>query len=378
MKTIDELIAEFCPYGVEYRPLGEVCEIMRGERLTKRDLKVDGRYEVVSGGLGTLGRYDKFNREAGTITIAQYGTAGYVAWRSERFWANDVCYSIMPHEGIFPRYLFFSLISNQQTIYSKVRRDAIPAHLPQEALAKLYVLLPPLAIQKEIVRILDSFTELIDELENEFAARRKQYEQYRDKLLTFGDDVERMPLGKIGRVAMCKRIFQHQTSSSGDVPFYKIGTFGKMPDAFIDRKLFNEYKSKFSYPRKGAVLLSAAGTIGKAIVFNGDDAYFQDSNIVWLEHDESIALDKYLFYCYQLSPWKIASGGTVSRLYNANIEKAIIPVPSIPEQRRIVAILDKFDALCNDETAGLAAEIAARKKQYEYYCDKLLTFKKAS
>ena len=110
----------------------------------------------------------------------------------------------------------------------------------------------------------------------------------------------------------------------------------------------------------------------------GESSYFQDSNIVWINNDESKVLNTYLYYCYQLRPWKASAGGTISRLYNDNIRKTVIPVPSIPEQERIVAILDRFDTLCNDLTSSLLAEIQARQKQYEYYRDKLLSFKEAS
>ena len=173
---------------------------------------------------------------------------------------------------------------------------------------------------------------------------------------------------------MCKRIMKAETSTTGDVPFFKIGTFGKEPDAYISREKFEEYKAAYSYPRKGDILISAAGTIGRTVIFNGEDAYYQDSNIVWIANDESIVLNRYLYYCYQLQPWNVSTGGTIARLYNDNIAKTKISIPSIEEQKHIISILDRFDALCNDISSGLPAEIDARTKQYEYYRDKLLTF----
>lgn len=181
---------------------------------------------------------------------------------------------------------------------------------------------------------------VIRQLTAELAAREKQYEYYRNRLLNFGDNVEWKTLGNIGRVAMCKRILKSQTTSTGDVPFYKIGTFGKKADAFISKELFLEYKEKYSYPKKGSILISAAGTIGRTVIYDGKPAYYQDSNIVWLEHDETVVLNKYLLYCYQLKPWSVSYGGTISRLYNDDIQKAKIPVPSLSEQQRIVDILD--------------------------------------
>ncbi len=173
---------------------------------------------------------------------------------------------------------------------------------------------------------------------------------------------------------MCKRIFKNETQYSGEIPFYKIGTFGKKADAFISKKLFGEYKIKYPYPKKGYVLLSASGTIGRCIIFNGEDSYYQDSNIVWLEHDENIVMNKYLYHFYKVAKWKIDRGGTVSRLYNSNILNTEIPIPSLEVQAEIVGILDKFESMCNSLVEGLPAEIEARKKQYEYYRDKLLSF----
>jgi type I restriction enzyme S subunit len=180
---------------------------------------------------------------------------------------------------------------------------------------------------------------------------------------------------------MCKRILKEQTSTCGDVPFYKIGTFGKSPDAFISRELFAEYKSKYSYPKIGDVLISASGTIGKSVIYNGEDAYYQDSNIVWIDNDETHVLNKYLYYCYQIVNWKIAEGGTIKRLYNDNLKKTLVPIPypddsekSLAEQQRIVSILNKFDTLTASISEGLPKEIALRRKQYEYYRNQLLSF----
>ena len=182
------------------------------------------------------------------------------------------------------------------------------------------------------------------------------------------DGVEYRNLGDIGRVAMCKRIMKAETVSDGDIPFYKIGTFGKAPNAYISVETYERYKRNYSFPRKGDVLISAAGTIGRTVIYDGEAAYYQDSNIVWLEHDESQVINKYLYYCYQLSPWCISTGGTIARLYNDNIAKAEIPVPPLPIQQEIVRILDTFTAL----EAELEAELEKRKKQYGYYRDALL------
>lgn len=202
--------------------------------------------------------------------------------------------------------------------------------------------------------------------------------------MTFEEgEVEWKPLGEIGEVRMCKRILKEQTLDTGDIPFYKIGTFGKEPNAYISREIFEEYRSKYNYPKIGEVLLSASGTIGRAVIFDGQDAYFQDSNIVWIENDETQVSNKYLFYFYKIAKWDVAEGGTIQRLYNDNLKKTKIPVPfpddpdkSLAEQARIVSILEKFDALSSSITEGLSREIELRQIQYEYYRSMLLTFPK--
>lgn len=143
---------------------------------------------------------------------------------------------------------------------------------------------------------------------------------------------------------MCKRIFKEQTSSDGDIPFYKIGTFGNVADAYISRALFEEYKAKYPYPEKGAILISASGSIGRTVVFTGKDEYFQDSNIVWLKHDKRIEND-FLKYIYEIVEWAGIEGSTIKRLYNDNILKTEIKLPSINEQKRIGTFFASIDNL---------------------------------
>ena len=181
-------------------------------------------------------------------------------------------------------------------------------------------------------------------------------------------------MGEIGKISMCKRIMKSQTSRSGDIPFYKIGTFGKTADAYISQELYSDYKSNFPFPKKGDILLSASGTIGRTVVYDGKPAYFQDSNIIWLENDESQVTNKFLYHLYKITTWQ-TEGGTIKRLYIDNFKRVKIPVPPLEKQKQIVSILDKFEKLTNDISVGLPAEIEARRKQYEYYRNKLLTFK---
>ena len=160
----------------------------------------------------------------------------------------------------------------------------------------------------------------------------------------FTDTWEQRKLGEIGSVSMCRRIFKEQTSENGEIPFYKIGTFGGEADAFISRELFEEYKAKYQYPKKGDILISASGSIGRTVVFTGKNEYFQDSNIVWLNHDKH--LDNSFLKCfYSIVKWAGIEGSTIKRLYNDNILNTAITLPSVEEQQKIGAYFENLDNL---------------------------------
>ena len=401
MSKLEELIQQYCPDGVEYRPLWSLTawdkkfngieDKSKQKRVVKYNylLAADLKSYQVEGGtvkLLTTNISNLYTSEElaeglasdGEVVAIPWGGNPVVQYYKGRFLtADNRIATSLDTTLLNNKFLYYCMLSQLKLIASFYRGSGIK-HPDMAKVLDLEIPIPPLPVQEEIVRILDTFTELQAELQAELQKRLQQYNYYRDNLLSFEGrtDVEWKKLGEIGKVCMCKRIMKDQTSSSGDVPFYKIGTFGGDADAFISKELFEEYKNKYSYPNKGDILISAAGTIGRTVVFDGKASYFQDSNIVWLKHNESVVLNSFLRYCYTQSPWAISTGGTIARLYNDNILNAVIPVPSISEQQRIVDILDRFDALTTDLSQGLPAEIEKRRQQYEFYRDKLLTFKR--
>ena len=160
----------------------------------------------------------------------------------------------------------------------------------------------------------------------------------------FTGDWEQRKFGDLGSVAMCKRVFKEQTTPVGEIPFYKIGTFGAEPDAFISRELFEEYKSKFQYPNVGDMLISASGTIGRTVEYSGEEAYFQDSNIVWFKHDDRID-NSFLRCIYNIVKWNGIEGSTIKRLYNDNFLKTEFYMPTTGEQAKIGAYFRSLDHL---------------------------------
>ena len=169
----------------------------------------------------------------------------------------------------------------------------------------------------------------------------------------FSDNWESKQIGELASVAMNKRIFKEETSEVGEIPFYKIGTFGSEPDSFITREKFEEYKSKYPYPEIGDILISASGSIGRTVEYQGEEAYFQDSNIVWLKHDERLD-NSFLKQFYSIVKWQGIEGTTIKRLYNKNILETTIALPSISEQTAIGSLFRTLDDLLASYKDNLA------------------------
>lgn len=383
MSKLKELIQNLCPDGVEYKKLGELLDYEQPTKYIVKSTEYDSSYDIpvlTAGQTFVLGyTNEKFgvyraSQDNPTIIFDDFTTSFH--WVDFEFKIKSSAMKMLRPKGTFDgyfKYVYYAMkcikyeaIDHTRHWISKYSQFEIP--------------FPPSEVQKEIVHILDDFTNLAAELQAELQARKAQYEYYRDKLLSFNNingggyaGVTWMKMSEIGNICMCKRIMKEQTNNIGGVPFYKIGTFGKVADAYISRELYEDYKNRFSFPVKGEVLISASGTIGRSVIYDGEDAYFQDSNIVWVHNDETKVLNKYLYHYYRIIEWNV-EGGAIKRLYNSNLAKTKIAVPSLPEQERIVNILDKFENLTTDLQTGLPAEIAAVQEQYEYYRNKLLSF----
>ena len=381
MKNLETFIQKLCPDGVEFVKLGDVLDY---EQPTKyivkcKDYQNEGMPVLTAGQTFILGYTDETNgifeasKENPVIIFDDFTTSFH--WVDFNFKVKSSAMKMLrvsSEREVSFRFVYYAMkcIKYQSLEHS---RQWISKY------SQIEIPLPPIGVQTEIVRILDKFTSLEAELEAELDCRKRQYEYYRDKLLSFdnvgGQEVTISKIGDIGRICMCKRIMKNQTNSESGIPFYKIGTFGKVADAYISNDVYEEYKKMYSYPKKGDILMSASGTIGRTVVFNGEPSYFQDSNIVWVDNDETKVFNSYLNYYYQIIEWK-TQGGTIKRLYNNLLAGATIKYPSLEEQHRIVSILDRFESLTTSLQSGLPAEIAARRQQYEHYRDKLLTFKR--
>jgi len=226
---------------------------------------------------------------------------------------------------------------------------AVPT-LSQNNLGKLSIPITSLPEQKRIVAILDQAFAAIakakENAEKNLKNARELFESYLQGVFERkGKGWEERRLGEIGKVSMCKRVFKEQTTPLGDIPFYKIGTFGKEPDAYISNDIYIEFREKYAFPKKGDILISASGTIGRRVRYNGEPAYFQDSNIVWIDNDEIQVLNDYLYHFYGACKWNSTKGATILRLYNDNLKQIKIAFPkSLTEQQTIVRLLDAMRA----------------------------------
>jgi type I restriction enzyme S subunit len=357
---------------VEWKTLGEVTNVLRGRRLTRDQLSSDKRFPVFHGGLEPLGYYEQKNRPANSVMIINVGaSAGTVGYSDVDFWSSDGCYSIEQSEKLNNKFLYYFLIGEQHFLQSRVRKAGIPT-LDAPVIEKIPIPIPcandtekSLKIQKEIVRILDTFTELTAELTAELKARKKQYNYYREHLLSFeeGEVVWKL-LGQVVKVSRGRRLTRNMLTSNEKFPVFHGGL---EPLGFY---------SKSNRPADSVMIINvgaSAGTVGFSPV-----EFWSSDGCFCLEHSDALN-NKFLYYYLIGEQHFIKSRVRVAgipTLDNFVVENIQIPIPSLKEQERIVTILDKFDILTTSISEGLPKEIELRKKQYEYYRDMLLTFPK--
>lgn len=370
MSKLNDLIKELCPDGVEYKKLNEISEMKRGTSVTKKDI-IEGDIPVISGGREPAYYCDTFNRDGETITVAGSGAgAGYVQYWTVPIFVCDA-FSIKGKDCVKTKYLYYYLSNMQEYIYSTKKGGGVP-HVHISSIDNMKIPIPPLPVQCEIVRILDNFTALTSALTSaltaELTAQRKRYSGLLNSLLSFEgrstqDGVLWKKLGDAVGIKRGVRVVKAQLNEVGEYPVYQNSL-----TALGNYNYFNCNANKTFLITAGA-----AGEIGYSYVpfWAADDCYYFECN-------DSGLMERYLYYALKTRQYKLkrmVRNASVPRLGRYSIENLLIPVPSLEEQQRIVDILDRFDKLCNDLSEGLPAEIAARQKQYEYYRDKLLTFK---
>ncbi|WP_080235988.1 restriction endonuclease subunit S [Helicobacter pylori] len=337
------------PLNWERVRLGDICEIVKGQQINKINLNNTDKYPVINGGIDFLGYTNKFNVSKNTIAISEGGTCGYVRFMTSNFWSGGHNYSLQKISNRVNNLCLYHILKSYEKDIMKLGVGSGLKNIQLKALKDFEILLPPLNEQTAIANILsglDSYLYSLDALilKKESVKKALSFEllSQRKRLKVFNQAWEKIRLGDIGKPCMCKRVMKHQTTPYGEIPFYKIGTFGNTADAFISKKLFLEYKAKYSFPKKGDILISASGTIGRAVIYDGKPAYFQDSNIVWIDNDETLVKNDFLFYAYSNIKWN-TEHTTILRLYNDNFRNTLIPLPPLNEQIAIANVLSTLD-----------------------------------
>ena len=294
----------------------------------------------------------------GTVLFTSRAGIGKTAILTRKGCTNQGFQSIVPHRGELDSYFIFSRTGELKRYGELVGAGSTFVEVSGKQMAVMELMMPPTMREQQTIggffqqldhlitlhqRKYDKLTNVKKSmLEKMFPQNGSNAPEIRFK--GFTEAWEQRKLGEIGSVSMCRRIFKEQTSENGEIPFYKIGTFGGEADAFISRELFEEYKAKYQYPKKGDILISASGSIGRTVVFTGKNEYFQDSNIVWLNHDKH--LDNSFLKCfYSIVKWAGIEGSTIKRLYNDNILNTAITLPSVEEQQKIGAYFENLDNL---------------------------------
>ena len=294
----------------------------------------------------------------GTVLFTSRAGIGKTAILARKGCTNQGFQSIVPHRGELDSYFIFSRTEELKRYGELVGAGSTFVEVSGKQMAVMELMVPPtMREQQTIGGFFQQLDQLITLHQRKFEKLTNVKKSMLEKMFPqngscypetrfngFTDPWEQRKLGEIGSVSMCRRIFKEQTSENGEIPFYKIGTFGGEADAFISRELFEEYKAKYQYPKKGDILISASGSIGRTVVFTGKNEYFQDSNIVWLNHDKH--LDNSFLKCfYSIVKWAGIEGSTIKRLYNDNILNTAITLPSVEEQQKIGAYFENLDNL---------------------------------
>ena len=399
MSRLEELIQQLCPDGVEYKYLGDVCsyateridaaEVNADNYVGVENLLPDKQGKTVASYVPSDGRWIHFRKDDILIgNIRPYLKKIWLATHDGGTNGDVLVIQIKNKNILRPQFLYYILSSD--SFFNYDMQNAKGAKMPRgdkSAVLRYPIPLPPLPVQQEIVRILDSFTELTAELNEkltaELTARKKQYEYYRDELLTFGEMVEYKEFGQIATIqrgASPRPIKNYITSDDSGVNWIKIGDVkpGAKYITETEEKITQEGAKKSRFVRENDFILSNSMSFGRPYIVKTTGC-IHDGWLSISDYQEHFSAD-FLYhllssYKYQeIMKQKASFGGAVQNL-NADIVRAIeLPIVPLKEQHRIVSILDHFDALCNDLTSGLPAEIEARRKQYEYYRDKLLSF----
>lgn len=384
---------------VDWKPLGEVVTLEKGKQLNKSLLTESGSYPAYNGGITYSGFTDRYNYSENKTIISQGGaSAGFVNFITTKFYANAHCYVVLPNiSRVDNKYVYHLLKMNQENLMSKQLGAGIPA-LHTTNILGISIPIPcpdnptkSLEIQRKIVEILDKFTTLEAELEAELDCRKRQYEYYRNQLLSFDmlnrggqrlNNVIIMSLGELGTFTRGSGLQKKDFTPTGigcihyGQLYTYYGTYAEKTKSFVSQ----EFAQKARKAKNGDLIIATTSEndedVCKAVAWLGDEEIAVSSDACFYAHTMNPKYVAYYFQTEQFQKQKryFITGTKVRRVNSNDLAKIKIPVPPLAEQERIVSILDKFDTLTNSISEGLPKEIELRRKQYKYYRNQLLSF----
>ena len=380
MNRIEKLIEELCPDGVEFKELGGVSKINTGNS-NANESEIDGEFPffVRSKNIKYKNTFE-FDEEV-IIIPGEGGVGDIFHYYKGKFSLHQRAYKInILLEEVNPKFIYYYLVSNFKKYILVNAVDATVLSIRKPMIEKFKIPIPPLQIQEEIVKILDKFTQLEAELEAELEARKLQYEYYLNKLLTVNPEIELNSLGEtcdIKRGRFSPRPRNNPIYYGGKIPFVQTGDISRAKTYVhsFSQTLNDKGLSVSKLFPKGTILMTIAANIGDIAILSFDAAC-PDSLVAFIPNKN--INNKWLYYILGTLKHKFLSISDGSAQKNLSLEKIkpiSISIPPLINQEKIVNVLDQFDTLVNDITIGLPAEIAARRQQYEYYRNQLLTFK---
>ena len=387
MTKLEQLIEELCPMGVDYKPLGDICNIVKGSQLNKESLKSDGKYPVINGGINPSGFWDEFNFKSNTITISQGGaSAGYVNYMSTPFWAGAHCYVVDSCDKTIIYEYLYHFLKMQQINFMKNQYGAGIPSLSLKTINAVLIPIPPLSIQEEIVGLLNSFSNnlglLKSTLSDEVAYRKQQLEYYREK--SFAELPKWVRLNEICNIYLGLTATPNYVDSG--VKFISAqNTSSDYLDLentkFISEEDYQKATSN-AKPQRGDVLFTRVGSnLGHPVIVETDEKLCIFVSLGFLRvKDKNVVVNKWLKHWMNTDLFwdqvkKNVHGAAKVNLNTGWLKDFEIPLPSLEEQILICENLDRMQSNCLELSSNLLKEIGERQKQYEYYRDKLLTFK---
>ena len=341
------------------RKLGDLGTFIKGAPLSKADISDRGTPFILYGELYTTysevthsvkRKTDKmveqqFYSKIGDVIMPTSGETPEDIATASCIMLPDVILAgdllIYRTEQIDGRFVSYAIKNKVNKQISSIAQGKSVVHIRANEISKICITFPCLDEQKKILDLLELLDKRITTQQSLIETLKKYKRGVVSKLLkgTLAfDNCSDMVLKRVGdfcEVQMCKRIFKEQTTPIGEIPFYKIGTIGGKPDAYITRTLYDEYRKKYSFPRKGEFLISCAGTVGKCVLYNGEDSYYQDSNIVWLRNNSEDITNEYLYVLVSNVDWSTLNSTTITRIYNDNLRDLSFYIPSVQMQKKI-------------------------------------------